>query len=91
MGSGFGLSVPLVNHMTEECSSPAKRGQSLAYLSMALFLGQFLSSAMEFVPGGFGPVFSVASMGAAAIAITFGIGFRADRKTKEQFDIARES
>ncbi|WP_338564597.1 MFS transporter [Erwinia sp. E_sp_W01_6] len=51
MGSGFGLSVPLVNHMVVEHSPVGLRGQHLAYLSMAIFLGQFLSSFMEFIPG----------------------------------------
>ncbi|WP_321867844.1 MFS transporter [Paraburkholderia tropica] len=47
MGFGFGLSVPLVNHMTVEQSHVKQRGRNLAYLSMAIFLGQFLSSFMN--------------------------------------------
>ncbi|MGE8167873.1 MFS transporter [Pseudomonas putida] len=50
LGLGFGLTVPLLNHMTIERSHVAQRGRNLAWLSMAIFAGQFLSSFMEFVP-----------------------------------------
>lgn len=52
LGLGFGLTVPLLNHMTIELSHAAQRGRNLAWLSVAIFGGQFLSSFMEFVPGG---------------------------------------
>lgn len=66
MGCGFGLSVPLVNHMTIEQSHVRIRGRNLARLSMAIFSGQFLSSFMEFIPGDSSVVFR----GAAIIAVT---------------------
>lgn len=65
MGCGFGLSVPLVNHMTVEQSHARVRGRNLAYLSMAIFSGQFLSSFMEFIPGSSSVIF----LGAALIGI----------------------
>lgn len=65
IGCGFGLSVPLVNHMTVEQSHARVRGRNLAWLSMAIFLGQFLSSFMEFIPGSSSVVFH----GAAIIAV----------------------
>ncbi|WP_230328906.1 MFS transporter [Serratia sp. YC16] len=65
MGCGFGFSVPLVNHMTVERSHPRTRGRNLAYLSMAIFSGQFLSSFMAFIPGSSSAVF----LGAAGISI----------------------
>lgn len=65
MGAGFGFSVPLVNHMTVEKSHDSYRGRNLAYLSMAIFLGQFLSSFMEFIPGNISLIF----IGAALLAI----------------------
>ncbi|WP_343596400.1 MFS transporter [Pseudomonas sp.] len=52
LGLGFGLTVPLLNHMTIELSHAAQRGRNLAWLSVAIFGGQFLSSFIEFVPGG---------------------------------------
>jgi predicted MFS family arabinose efflux permease len=51
LGIGFGLSIPLVNHMTIELSHIQHRGRNLAYISMAIFAGQFLSSFMTFLPG----------------------------------------
>lgn len=62
LGSGFGLSIPMVNHMTVEQSAEHQRGRTLAYLSMAIFLGQFLSSLLEVVPGS-----SSTALGAAAL------------------------
>ncbi|MHC9038201.1 MFS transporter, partial [Cobetia marina] len=61
-GMGFGFSIPLLNHMTVERSHALVRGRNLAYLTMAIFLGQFLTSLLEFLPGdgrhvfGFGAV-----------------------------------
>jgi MFS family permease len=62
LGLGFGLSIPLVNHMTIEQSHPSQRGRHLAYLSMAIFGGQFLSSFMELVPGSQSRVFACAAV-----------------------------
>jgi MFS family permease len=58
-GIGFGLSIPLVNHMTVERTPVALRGRHLAYLSMAIFSGQFLTSLLEFLPGQAELVFGV--------------------------------
>ena len=68
MGIGFGLSVPLVNHMVIEQSHSHLRGKHLAYLSMAIFCGQFLSSFMEFIPGERTSIFAVAALIALAAA-----------------------
>lgn len=65
MGAGFGLSVPLVNHLVVEKSPVRLRGKHLAYLSMAIFSGQFLSSFMAFIPGNRERIFT----GAALIAL----------------------
>jgi MFS family permease len=61
LGMGFGLSVPLVNYMTIERSHVQVRGRNLAYLSMAIFSGQFLSAAMELIPGNNSAIFGVAA------------------------------
>lgn len=65
LGAGFGLSIPLVNHMTVDRSPAHLRGRHLARLSMAIFLGQFLASPMNSIPGG--PVVSL--LCAAVIAL----------------------
>ncbi|WP_176046555.1 MFS transporter [Burkholderia sp. BCC1644] len=71
LGAGFGLLTPLVNHMTVERSNAAARGRNLALLSVAIFLGQFASSFMEFVPGGYVRIFSAAAVLAAVVAISW--------------------
>ena len=68
LGLGFGLSIPLVNHMTVEQSHVPQRGRHLAYLSMAIFAGQFLSSFMAFVPGNRSVVFLAAAGIAFAVS-----------------------
>lgn len=50
LGIGFGLTVPLVNHMTIEQSHPIQRGRHLTYLAMAIFSGQFLASFITIIP-----------------------------------------
>jgi MFS family permease len=69
MGIGFGLSIPLVNHMVIEQSHARQRGKHLAYLSMAIFCGQFLSSFMEFIPGDRTSIFAAAALIALTAAI----------------------
>lgn len=70
LGSGFGLSVPLVNHMTVSRSDSGNRGRRLASLSMALFSGQFLASFMAMLPGGSSMIFAVTSGFSLLVAIT---------------------
>jgi MFS family permease len=49
LGCGFGFSIPLVNHLIVELSSLTQRAHNLARLSMAIFLGQFLSAFMGYL------------------------------------------
>lgn len=69
LGSGFGLSVPLVNHMTIEQSHNQFLGRNLAYLSMAIFFGQFVSAGMELIPGRPSAIFACAAILAAISAV----------------------
>lgn len=69
LGLGFGFSVPLVNHLIVDLSSNAVRGRNLARLSMAIFLGQFLSAFMVYLPGTTSTVF----LFAAAIGALFSL------------------
>jgi len=69
-GFGFGLTIPMVNHMTVERSPVARRGRNLAYLSMAIFMGQFMSSFLQFVPGGPRVVFFCVAGLAACVAVS---------------------
>ena len=72
MGTGFGLSVPLVNHMTVEGSAAEVRGRNLSYLSVAIFLGQFLASFSDFIPGP--PTVALCIAGAASVVVAGSIG-----------------
>lgn len=62
LGMGFGLSIPLVNHMTVEISPPQARGRQLARLSMAIFAGQFLAAFMTYIPGSVSMAFIAAAL-----------------------------
>ncbi|WP_455924239.1 MFS transporter [Pseudomonas putida] len=77
LGAGFGWSVPLLNHMTVEQSAPALRGRHLAFLSMALFSGQFLSALLDLLPGGGRTLYLAAASVAVIAAVTL---FREQRK-----------
>lgn len=83
LGTGFGLSVPLVNHMTVERSRNAQRGQHLAYLSVAIFSGQFAASCVEWVTGDTPAVaFGTAAGMAGVAALAWGARcLRRDRAT----------
>ena len=65
LGMGFGLSVPLVNHMTVETSQPHERGRQLARLSMAIFGGQLMAAFMTYLPGHLSMAFIAAAVLAA--------------------------
>ncbi|WP_312241729.1 MFS transporter [Pantoea sp.] len=83
MGFGFGLSVPLVNHMTVEQSTESVRGRNLAWLAMAIFSGQFLSSFMEFIPGELSVVFGGAAIFALIALACLMPGGRAPAKKRK--------
>lgn len=70
-GTGFGFSIPLVNHMTVERTPALRRGQNLAYLSMAIFSGQFLTSLLEFVPGQTALVFGVMAVAGSFVTLIY--------------------
>lgn len=48
-GVGFGFSIPLLNHATVENSKDHNRGRNLSLFAMAVFSGQFITSALEFL------------------------------------------
>lgn len=72
MGAGFGLSVPLVNGMTVELCPAPVRARGLAYLSIAIFSGQFLSSFMALLPRDGHAAFLVAAGMALCAATAMG-------------------
>jgi len=71
LGMGFGISIPLASIEVIERSSENKRMRNLAYLSSAIFLGQFLSAFLKFGDVGGQMTF----FAAASIAIISGSYF----------------
>lgn len=49
-GMGFGFSIPLLNHATVENSNDHNRGRNLSLFAMTVFSGQFITSALKFIP-----------------------------------------
>jgi len=70
-GFGFGFTVPLLNHMTVEKSHPQQRGRMLAYLSMAIFSGQFLSSFVGMLPCNLGLIAAAYLAALSALLLFF--------------------
>lgn len=70
-GMGFGFSVPLLNHITVERSHPSVRGRNLSYLTMAIFLGQFLTSFLELLPGDISQVFGASAVLGLIFAVVY--------------------
>jgi MFS family permease len=50
IGIGFGFTVPILNHLVIEISTPQNRGKNLGYYSMMVFAGQFASAFIELIP-----------------------------------------
>ena len=61
IGIGFGLTVPLLNHMTVEASTPETRGKNLGRYSMGIFGGQFLSTFITFISKDYITIYWVAA------------------------------
>lgn len=68
-GIGFGFSIPLLNHMTVEKSAVNVRGKNLSYFTMAVFGGQFITSFVEFIPGGPSASFYACMLLASLVAV----------------------
>jgi MFS family permease len=77
VGCGFGFSIPLVNHLTIERSPASLRGRLLGYLSVAIFLGQFLSAFIEMLPLTRAGFFLVAALVAFLTFCLFAVRTRA--------------
>lgn len=84
LGCGFGLSVPLVNHLTVELSHPQVRGRNLAYLSVAIFTGQFLAAFSEFIPGPNEGVFLLTAVIAPGVGMGVWISYQRHRQPVNQ-------
>lgn len=80
-GIGFGFTIPLLNHMTVERSEAKVRGRNLSYFTMAVFSGQFLTSFIEYIPGGTANIFMSCLVFCILVAIIL-LSKSLDSKTK---------
>ncbi|WP_339712392.1 MFS transporter [uncultured Kriegella sp.] len=68
IGIGFGLTIPLLNHMMVEVSDKKSQGKNLGLYSMAVFAGQFLSTFIEFIANDPRTIFGIAAFLALIIS-----------------------
>ncbi len=73
IGVGFGFTIPLLNHMMLEASTPKNQGRNLGLFSMGVFGGQFLSTFIEYISNDYKAVYTVAAT--MALIIGFVIYF----------------
>lgn len=66
IGTGFGFTIPLLNHMMLEASTLQSQGKNLGLFSMGVFGGQFLSTFIEYVSNNYTAIYKV-SVGLALI------------------------
>lgn len=76
IGTGFGFTIPLLNHMMLEASTPNNQGKNLGLFSMAVFGGQFLSTFIEYVSDNYTAIYAVSVGLALIIACTLYIMFK---------------
>ena len=76
IGIGFGLTIPTLNHLMVEVSSPQTRGKNLGLYSMGVFGGQFLSTFLGFLIHDIPTLFVFTAVLSWVIALTLGLLFR---------------
>ncbi|WP_372937706.1 MFS transporter [Seonamhaeicola sp.] len=67
IGVGFGFTIPLLNHMMVEVSTPQNQGKNLGLFSMGVFGGQFLSTFIDYVSRNYIAIYGVAMVLALVI------------------------
>ncbi|MEG3659335.1 MFS transporter [Arenibacter palladensis] len=68
IGTGFGFTIPLLNHMMLEASTANTQGKNLGLFSMGVFGGQFLSTFVEYISHNYMAIYGVAASLALLIA-----------------------
>jgi len=75
-GIGFGLTVPLLNHLVVEYSGEMSRGKNLGRFSMMVFAGQFAATFVEYIPGNSFYIFICTTFISLLVAIFLYIFFK---------------
>jgi len=76
VGIGFGLTVPLLNHMMLEASTTKTRGKNLGLYSMGIFGGQFLSTFVTFLSADYNTLFYITAILGSFIVLILFFAFR---------------
>lgn len=76
VGTGFGFTVPLLNHMMIEASSNKNLGKNLGLYSMGIFGGQFLSTFIDYVSDDYAMIYGFAAVLAFFIATGMFLAFK---------------
>jgi len=76
MGTGFGFTIPLLNHMMLETSSLKNQGKNLGLYSMGVFGGQFLSTFINYISGNYMVIYTVAAVLALLITMVIYLLFQ---------------
>tara|TARA_Y100001933_G_C19012177_1_gene569400 strand:- start:2215 stop:3402 length:1188 start_codon:yes stop_codon:yes gene_type:complete len=79
IGSGFGFTIPLLNHMMIEASSSKSMGKNLGLYSMGVFGGQFASTFISLLGKGENSVFGIAFMLALVISVVLYFIFKKNK------------
>ncbi len=61
IGIGFGFTIPLLNHMMLEVSTPKNQGKNLGLYSMGVFGGQFLSTFIEYISNNYMIIYGISA------------------------------
>ena len=75
-GIGFGLTIPLLNHLVVEYSGEMSRGKNLGRFSMMVFAGQFAATFVEYIPGNSFYIFICTAFISLLVAIFLYIFFK---------------
>lgn len=70
-GIGFGFTIPLLNHMMLDASTPKSQGKNLGLFSVGVFGGQFLSTFIEYVSHNYFAIYMVTAAMALCIGLVF--------------------
>jgi MFS family permease len=71
IGIGFGFTIPLLNHMMLDASTPKSQGKNLGLFSVGVFGGQFLSTFIEYVSHNYLAIYMITAAMALCIGLVF--------------------
>ncbi len=76
LGIGFGLTVPLLNHLMVEVSNTQTRGKNLGLYSIGIFGGQFVATGFGLLTNNITLIFTMAAVIAITMALVLYLLFK---------------